>query len=205
MHIRLFLFLFTTLFLADVIDGLLAQRDGSKWRTLQLNARRSRLKNPSESSVPIPITAEPASSPLTLENKSSFVVSESATEAQKKALLPSIEEDLLKDIERLQAKQRTTSSFSSSSVDINSDNNNELGRKAEEIFGALFIANFALVLVFLAWFLAAVVLKSTYPDLLLTFQGIFQPVVVPSLTVLMAGSIASGAISKLKEGKDKSS
>ena len=45
-------------------------------------------------------------------------------------------------------------------------------------------------------------MQKTNPFLLEKFQDIFQPVVVPSLTVLMAGSIASGVLGG-SEDKDK--
>lgn len=56
------------------------------------------------------------------------------------------------------------------------------------------IADFFVVMFFLIWFLLAAALQSTYPVVLERFQDIFQPIVVPSLTVLMVGSIASGIL-----------
>jgi len=61
-------------------------------------------------------------------------------------------------------------------------------------FTTLLIADFFVVIVFLVWFLFAAVLQSSYPVVLERFQDVFQPVVVPSLTVLMVGSIASGLL-----------
>jgi ABC-type uncharacterized transport system permease subunit len=70
---------------------------------------------------------------------------------------------------------------------------------------ALLIADFFVVIFFLVWFLAAAAMQKTNPFLLEKFQDIFQPVVVPSLTVLMAGSIASGVLGGSgSEDKDKS-
>ena len=60
------------------------------------------------------------------------------------------------------------------------------------------VADFFVVIVFLLWFLAAAAMQKTDPWLLERFQDIFQPVVVPSLTVLMTGSIASGLLGDRK-------
>lgn len=70
-------------------------------------------------------------------------------------------------------------------------------------FTTLLIADFFVVIVFLVWFLAAAVLQSSYPVVLERFQDVFQPVVVPALTVLMVGSIASGALESASN-RDKS-
>lgn len=64
------------------------------------------------------------------------------------------------------------------------------------------IVDFFVVIVFLVWFLAAAALQKTYPVVLERFQDIFQPVVVPSLTVLMAGSILSGVIGDKEKEKN---
>ena len=69
----------------------------------------------------------------------------------------------------------------------------------KSVFSAVLIADFFVVIAFLLWFLAAAAMQKTNPFLLEKFQDIFQPVVVPSLTVLLVGSIASGVISKDKE------
>ena len=68
-------------------------------------------------------------------------------------------------------------------------------------FAVFLIADFFVVIVFLIWFLAAAAMQSTNPFLLERFQDIFNPVVVPSLTVLMVGSILSGTFSN--EGEKK--
>ena len=69
---------------------------------------------------------------------------------------------------------------------------------------SVLIADFFVVMFFLIWFLLAAALQSTYPVVLERFQDIFQPVVVPSLTVLMAGSIASGLLGdRVKEDNIK--
>jgi len=70
-------------------------------------------------------------------------------------------------------------------------------------FTTLLIADFFVVIVFLVWFLAAAALQSSYPVVLERFQDVFQPVVVPALTVLMVGSIASGALESASN-RDKS-
>ena len=73
----------------------------------------------------------------------------------------------------------------------------EEGRDNEDRQDALsfvMVADFFVVMIFLVWFLAAAAMQKTNPWLLERFQDIFQPVVVPSLTVLMTGSIASGLL-----------
>lgn len=64
----------------------------------------------------------------------------------------------------------------------------------KNVISTLLVADFFLVMVFLAWYILAAVTQSTTPVILERFQDIFQPVVVPSLTVLMAGSMASGLL-----------
>ena len=71
----------------------------------------------------------------------------------------------------------------------------------KNIISTFLIADFFVVIVFLLWFLAAVVTKSSNPYLLERFQDIFNPIVVPSLTILMAGSIASGLFNNDKKDK----
>lgn len=73
-------------------------------------------------------------------------------------------------------------------------NSNSFIEGLKSAFTTLLIADFFVVIVFLVWFLAAAVLQSSYPVVLERFQDVFQPVVVPALTVLMVGSIASGAL-----------
>jgi len=64
--------------------------------------------------------------------------------------------------------------------------------KSKDILSLVLVADFFVIIFFLVWFLAAAATKDSNPFLLERFQDIFQPIVVPSLTVLMAGSIASG-------------
>ena len=73
--------------------------------------------------------------------------------------------------------------------------------KVKDVLSAVLVADFFLIMAFLLWFLIAAALQSTYPVILERFQDIFQPVVVPSLTVLMVGSIASGLSSKKKDSE----
>ena len=72
----------------------------------------------------------------------------------------------------------------------------------KDVVGALLIADFFVVIAFLVWFLFAAAMQSTNPFFLEKFQDIFQPVVVPALTVLMAGSIASGVVENFGKGGD---
>lgn len=85
------------------------------------------------------------------------------------------------------------------SIDIDSNGNTSVFDKVKDVLSAVLIADFFLIMVFLLWFIIAAALQSTYPVVLERFQDIFQPVVVPSLTVLMVGSIASGLSGKKKD------
>ena len=67
-------------------------------------------------------------------------------------------------------------------------------KTVKDALSLVMVVDFFVVMVFLVWFLAAAAMQKTNPWLLERFQDIFQPVVVPSLTVLMAGSIASGLL-----------
>ena len=69
----------------------------------------------------------------------------------------------------------------------------------KDIVGVVLIGDFFVVMVFLVWFLFAAAMQKTNPFFLEKFQDIFQPVVVPCLTVLMAGSIASGVMGDKKK------
>ena len=69
----------------------------------------------------------------------------------------------------------------------------------KDIVGVVLIGDFFVVMVFLVWFLFAAAMQKTNPFFLEKFQDIFQPVVVPCLTVLMAGSIASGVLGDKKK------
>lgn len=80
-----------------------------------------------------------------------------------------------------------------------SDTSDSLLSKAKDAFVALLIADFFVVMFFLTWFLVAAGLQSSVPVLLERFQDIFQPVVVPALTLLMVGSVASGLLDKKKD------
>ena len=110
--------------------------------------------------------------------------------------------DLEKDLESFEKRSKLID-YQSNVAKIDEKNkaeNNSLANTAKNVFSAILIADFFVVLVFLVWFLAAAALQSTYPVVLERFQDIFQPVVVPSLTVLMVGSIASGVLDK-SEGR----
>jgi len=107
----------------------------------------------------------------------------------------SISDQLQSDISIFQERSLQAAQERSSSSKPESGAVNVL----KSVFSAVLIADFFVVIAFLLWFLAAAAMQKTNPFLLEKFQDIFQPVVVPSLTVLMAGSIASGVISKDKE------
>lgn len=73
----------------------------------------------------------------------------------------------------------------------------------KDLINAVLIGDFFVVIAFLVWFLFAAAMQSTNPFFLEKFQDVFQPVVVPCLTVLMVGSIASGAVDNFgKKGED---
>lgn len=93
----------------------------------------------------------------------------------------------------IKAFTKLTSSSYSSFNDANEPSKEEDSFKPiKDLLSIIFIADFFVVIVFLLWFLLAAALQSTNPFLLEKFQDIFNPVVVPALTVLMVGSIASG-------------
>lgn len=137
---------------------------------------------------------------------------EETTKSSREILTQSIDEDLLSDMERFRNREkelkeeqlrRIQATFGKTS-NQNIPEENSAMTTFKNAFSVILIADFFLVLFFLGWFLVAVVLQGTYPALLLKFQEIFQPVIVPSLSVLMAGSIASGAIEYFeKKGKEK--
>ena len=99
-----------------------------------------------------------------------------------------LEELLKKDI----------SDFNALSTKAEDKSENQLLATLKNAFAVFLIADFFVVLAFLAWFLAGVALQSTNAVVLERFQDIFQPVVVPSLTVLMVGSFLSGDFGKEK-------
>jgi hypothetical protein len=133
--------------------------------------------------------------------KSTKLPSESVENDNYNAVKPSpksfngIDDEILADILSMSAKQSNNLASSSQSEGANS-----VITGLKNVFSAVLIADFFLILLFLAWFLAAVALQSAMPVVLEKFQGIFQPVVVPSLTVLMAGSIASGVLGDKDKG-----
>jgi hypothetical protein len=78
---------------------------------------------------------------------------------------------------------------------------NNVEKNIKNIFSLVLIADFFIVIFFLIWFLIAAALQSTNPFFLERFQDIFNPIVVPSLTVLMVGSIASGIFDNSNKNK----
>ncbi len=70
-----------------------------------------------------------------------------------------------------------------------------------DVVSNIIVADFFLILGFLLWFVVGISTQSSQPAILHTFQGIFQPVVVPSLTVLMVGSLASGLLNRSDDSK----
>lgn len=112
----------------------------------------------------------------------------------------SVSQQLESDISRFQEREKAVQAAREQAMQSSSPGG---GAKGEEngavaalksAFSTLLIADFFVVIFFLVWFLAAAALQSTNAFLLERFQDIFQPVVVPSLTVLMVGSIASGVM-----------
>lgn len=109
----------------------------------------------------------------------------------------SIDDEIKADIERMNRLQgKTTVITESSSSKVSSQKS--LGEKAKDLVSVLLVADFFVIIVFLVWFLAGAVTQKTFPVVLERFQDIFQPVVVPALTVLMVGSIASGVLDKVQ-------
>lgn len=103
----------------------------------------------------------------------------------------SINSQLEEDISRFKEKSLLEALDREKSEDTTK---NEIIKKLKDVFSAVLIADFFVVIFFLVWFLAAAALQSTNAFLLERFQDIFQPIVVPSLTVLMVGSVASGVL-----------
>jgi hypothetical protein len=97
---------------------------------------------------------------------------------------------------------------------FNQNNINNSNQSAEEGgilkvlkdgFGVVFSANFFLIIFFLIWFIAATVSKEAFSNYFLIekFQDIFQPIIQPSLGLLMGGSVLSGVINKDKTEEEK--
>lgn len=93
----------------------------------------------------------------------------------------------LREMELKKQQQQDSSSSNTKDSIIN---------KAKDALGVIFIVDFFVIMFFLGWFLIAAALQSSNPWFLERFQDIFQPVVVPSLTVLMTLSIASGVLNR---------
>jgi len=112
----------------------------------------------------------------------------------------SINDQLQSDISKFEERALQAARERNSNGGAVEENGAVSGLKS--VFSAVLIADFFVVIFFLVWFLAAAALQSTNPWLLERFQDIFQPVVVPSLTVLMVGSIASGTIGGGSKSED---
>eukprot|EP01031_Cornospumella_fuschlensis_P035057 gene35057-42457_t len=110
----------------------------------------------------------------------------------------SIDEEIKADIERMKLLQGKAPT-KAPSPEASTPAQNSLGSKFQNFLSVLFVVDFFVILVFLAWFLAGVATQSTVPVVLERFQDIFQPVVVPALTVLMTGSIASGVLENMRK------
>lgn len=100
----------------------------------------------------------------------------------------------------LSSSNSPSSSFTDPSSATRSSGDGGPVKMIKDLISLVLIADFFVVILFLGWFVAAALLKDTNPFLLERFQDIFNPIVVPCLTVLMVGSIASGV---LGDGKDK--
>lgn len=110
---------------------------------------------------------------------------------QPQALTPSMNMEILADFEALLQSDQDSGSVSKirfGSMSI-----------LQKLLNKALVLDFFVVVGFLLWFLVGVALQSSNPAMLLGFQSIFQPVVVPALTVLMVGSIATGIAEKLSE------
>eukprot|EP01039_Chlorochromonas_danica_P003830 gene3830-4181_t len=125
-----------------------------------------------------------------------------------------IEDEILADIESLRNNNNNQSplSLSSSSTIEDNNNNNDKTTAAtawltplKNALSLILVVDFFVIIGFLIWFLVGIGLQSSYPVVLQVFQSIFQSVVVPALTVLMAGSIISGLMSKKDDEDDDSS
>lgn len=124
-------------------------------------------------------------------DKDSLSGSQTTNDAREQRELLKLTADMssLTDESLKELLQKDIKSFN---ADYSKSKGNPVLSKVKDVFGAILIADFFVVLAFLVWFLAAAALQSTNPFLLEKFQDVFQPVVVPCLTVLMVGSFVSG-------------
>lgn len=125
-----------------------------------------------------------------LEEDEKVFMKKEKTEILNKGVYGELENDL-RDFKR---KQLVDYQSKLIKPEENKSDEDSIANKAKGLISTVLIADFFVVIIFLVWFLVAAALQKTYPVVLERFQDIFQPVVVPSLTVLMAGSIASGLL-----------
>jgi hypothetical protein len=114
--------------------------------------------------------------------------------------MKSIEEELRQDIRQMKGKEETFFRDVSISQDVDSNSVFQM-KSISDIFTFILVADFFVILGFLGWFAVGAETQSVSPIILSSFRSIFQPVVVPALTVLMVGSIASGITNKVNEMK----
>ncbi len=78
--------------------------------------------------------------------------------------------------------------------------------KINNLINNLLTANVFFVLLSFVWFLIAIVGKYTNIPLgMQVWQSLWQPLFLPSISVLMGGAILSGTISYIAKSLDKSS
>lgn len=117
--------------------------------------------------------------------------------------VPQLGDEMLQDLRDFQQRSRAAAVDDDEDVSQFAQTSKEEGsgilNLAENVMSTLLVVDFFVVIAFLGWFLVGAALQSSQPAILLQFQGIFQPVVVPALSVLMAGSVLSGLIDKVKK------
>ncbi len=78
--------------------------------------------------------------------------------------------------------------------------------KISNLINNLLTANVFFVLFSFVWFIIAIVGKYTHIPLgLLVWQSLWEPLFLPSISVLMGGAILSGTVSYISKSLDRSS
>jgi len=113
-------------------------------------------------------------------------------DSDRRDLAASLEKQLQEDIKIFKSSNIETASYN----DEKYHQSNGIASKIKELFSALLVADFFLILLFLTWFIAATISKEVFSSYFLIekFQDIFQPVIQPALGLLMIGSVSSAVL-----------
>jgi hypothetical protein len=150
----------------------LSKRGRSDEDTPAPQKQQQQLQQPASEVVETRETVSPP--PIFTPRISSEVVTSQIENKQEKAgiLNKQIESDI-NDFQELKALQEARSKSDKPA------NEGGVFKVLKDVFSAVLIADFFVVLVFLAWFLAAAAMQSTNPFLLERFQDIFQVLQLP--------------------------